>query len=553
MVTSIVVFQINILNVDRPNLAIESINPSIDNSIKNSLGDPLGDKGIWIVDLLGYGNTIVLDGDLSDWNGIPHDTFKGVDTYLAYDTTYVYVAATWEDTSNDGEISCWNKTGHINDTHGIWDELVGGDDMLSIGFSNGSYTDMWIWANSIRGDTNYAYETDAAGTPDSGTLPYLRNEDPSVENQPGFDNSTIPITDHTAISNGTVYVGWFDSTPSGSQTDVLISQTWNASGDGKYVIEFRRLLDTGSYTDDIKLDFSVLTDQSFYVDVANKYDALDFDISTYDLSLAAGNEPSEFEVDPIVNPVTSFLLVTGKCYDDYGGFDLLVHLSGWNETYDPNHVNKGDVNWWTGDWSCLLYFNEQDMPIGDHVITVIFSPNYEETIVVKQNITIDDINPPQIVGIVDIDDIYPSGVPNGTEYVTVTVGVSDNYDPYDYLIVQLYHWRGNDVAWMTIMDQFAPGSPTFSGNITLGYASTTISNNYTYFIQVWDTNHNKAISEWHSFILGDKPPASTPPSTPTTPTTSIELGIPFIGGLIVGTIALSIISYRSIKKINRQR
>ncbi len=513
---------------------------------------PMGDKGIWIIDLFTYGNAIVLDGNLSDWAGIPHDVFNGVDVYLAYNETYVFVATSWVDPSNDGEISCWNKTGHINSTHGIWEELDGADDILSIGFSNGTYTDRWIWTNSLKGDANFAYETDGIYTADSGALPFIRNENPLVADQPGFDNTSVVITDHTSILNGTRYFQWFDNTPDGSQTDVSIAQSWNASGDGKYIVEFLRPLDTGSYIDDIKLDFLDLTDQTFFVGSENKHDALDSDVSVYELALAADNEPADFEIDTIVNDVVGPLLITGHCYDDYYGTDILIHLSGWNDTYGPGYIAnaKFGINHFTGGWSYLLYYDENDMPIGDHVLSVEFKPKYDESIKVIQNITIDDINPPQIVGLVDLNERYQNGVPIAFEYVPVTVGINDNYDPNDYLIVHLYSWKGDDVAWMTPMQQFAPGSTTFHANITLDY-SPSEDNNYTYFVQVFDTSNNKALSEWYWFYLGEIPAETT--ITLTAPTTSIGLGITFISGLIVGTIALSIVFYISFKKFQRHK
>lgn len=551
MIFSLVTFQIYQINYETSNVELAAFD--IPENIINLdwVERPMGDKGIWIIDLFSYGNTIVLDGNLSDWTGIPHDVFNGVDVHLAYNETYVFVATSWTDPSIDGEISCWNKTGHINTTHGIWEELDGADDMLSIGFSNGTYTDRWIWANSLKGDANFAYETDGTGTADSGALPFIKNEDPVVADQPGFDNTSVVITDHTSILDGTRYFQWFDNTPDGSQIDVSIAQSWNASGDGKYIVEFLRPLDTGSYIDDIKLDFLDLTDQTFFVGSENKHDALDSDVSVYELSLAADNEPAEFEFDPIVNPVTGALLITGHCYDDYDGTDIHVQLSGWIDTYGPGYFDNATLNFFTGAWNYLFHYDENDLPIGDFALTVEFIPKYDVSIKVTQNITIDDIVPPQILGIVDLNARYPEGVPSVTEYVPVTVGVADNYDPKDYLIVQLYHWKGDSVALMTPMQQFAPGSTTFCANITLDYSSPNDDNNYTYFVQAWDTSHNKVISERYWFYLGEIPAETT--ITLTTPTTSIGLGITFISGLIVGTIALSVVFYVSIKKFQRQR
>ncbi len=54
----------------------------------------MDNKGIWIYDITG-GSGIILDVDLTDWEveGVPHDIFNGVDVYLAYDASTIYVAA----------------------------------------------------------------------------------------------------------------------------------------------------------------------------------------------------------------------------------------------------------------------------------------------------------------------------------------------------------------------------------------------------------------------------------------------------------------------------
>ncbi|MCE7746336.1 MAG: hypothetical protein GPJ52_14495 [Candidatus Heimdallarchaeota archaeon] len=67
----------------------------IQQEFEQSLVTDMGDKGIWIIDLFTYDNAIILDGNLSDWAGIPHDVFNGVDVYLAYNETYVFVATSW--------------------------------------------------------------------------------------------------------------------------------------------------------------------------------------------------------------------------------------------------------------------------------------------------------------------------------------------------------------------------------------------------------------------------------------------------------------------------
>ena len=231
----------------------------------------LGDKGIWIFDITGGGG-ITLDGDLSDWQteGVPHDIFNGVDVYLAFDTANVYVAAQWLDMTEDDKVSHWNKTGNLNVTHGDWEQFGGEDDVLTVGFSDGSDTDLWVWTNSFRTDSE-AYEMDLSGYADMHTLPFIRNIDGSGT-IPIFDNTTMPIVNHLALPVGTIYAGWFDDTPTGSQADVDVVSDYNNTEEFYYTIEFSRPLNTG-YTDDIVLDFSVLTDLSFFVGAANNDDA----------------------------------------------------------------------------------------------------------------------------------------------------------------------------------------------------------------------------------------------------------------------------------------
>lgn len=568
IISSLIVFQIHHIYDEPLDVELAAFDFLEDNVSVEWVERPVGDKGIWIIDLFSYSNNIVLDGNLSDWDGIPHDFFNGVDIYLAYNESFVSVAATWKDTSQDAKMSEWSKTGATDDnaTHGTWVEYHGNDDMVAVGFSNGTYTDMWTWAYSIRGDASNAYEDDGAGTPDAGVLPFVRNLDvgPATQGwlQPATDNSSVAIGDHGALANGTAYKGWFDDVPSGSQTDVDIAYTWNTSGDDMYVVEFRRLLDTGSEVDDIKLDFNDLTGMSFFVGSANKQDFIDMDVGVLELDLADDNEPAEFEIDPFVNPVTDNFLFTGHLYDDYLGFDILVHLSGWNDTYSPGYLVNADVNLFTGGWNYLFDYNEVDMPIGDHTITAEFKPKYDESFKIIQDITIDDIDPPQILGIVDLSERYPDGVPSETEYVTVTVGASDNYQYWsselggytdkDSLTLHLYSWKDDGVALMTPMKQFAPGGATFQANITLDYSSPADDNNYTYYVQVWDPSNNKVTSDHYWFVLGDIPPDTTPTTiTLTEPTTSI--GIAFISGLVIGTISLLLMTYIILRKVKLKR
>lgn len=484
-----------------------------------ALGDPMGDSGILIEDVTAL--TIVADGVLADWAATPFDRFGGVYTYVGYDATNVYVAVTWMDSSNDGVLSEWNKTGATKDnvTHAVWADYDGADDMVAVGFSNGTYTDMWIWAESLRGDANYAYEADGAGKADAGNLPFLRNIDVSEEAlgwlQPEYDNTTTSIVNQGTLANGTAYIGWFDNTPTGSQTDVDIAYTWNASGDDMYVVEFIRPLDTGSEVDDILLDFTTLAGMSFFVGSANKQDSKDMDVSVVGLKLTDVNVPMEFSWDVVDDTVNSAMLLTGVIWDDFDHVEINIHLSGWANTYGPGFWwdYSNGINPATGEWSALFYYDEDDMPLGDQTINVSIHTSYEVDYVTYQNVSIVDNTAPQVVGLVDLNERYPNGVPNGTEYVPITVGASDDYNYWvgglagysdtDLLTVRLYCWADDDVALMTPMVQFSSGGATFSANITLPALAAGETHNYTYFVQVFDPENNKVTSVYYWFIHGD--------------------------------------------------
>jgi len=480
------------------------------------LGDELGTKGIWIADL--GATNIIADGALGDWGATPHDYFNGVDTYIGYNTTHVSVGLTWFDASVDGKISEWNKTGASTDniTHGTWVQYDGAVDMVAVGWTNSTgYADIWVWDNSIRGDANYAYEVNGTWDPDEGDTSFIQNIDTGVLygwQQPEWDNSSVAIPSHVALANGTAYKGWFDDAPTLSQTDVWVAYTHNTSGTNMYIVEMVRALDVG-VADDILLDFTDLTGMDFWVGKENKQDCLDMSVGITDFALANDNEPALFSWDIITNPVTEALLITGVVWDDYLGFDINVRISGWDDTYGAGTWAQADFNTFTGDWSYLFYYDEDDMPIGDHQLNISFVPKYDPVNDTYQNITISDIQAPQVLGLVDVNLQYPCGVPNGTEYVPITVGVSDNYQYWvgglagytdkDLLSVQLYSWKDDDVALMTPMVQFSSGGSTFSANITLPALPAGETHNYTYFVQVWDPENNKGTSEYFWFIHGD--------------------------------------------------
>jgi len=508
-----------------------AIIPASSDVSPEATGGPMGTKGVWLQDV--SGETIFADGDLSDWGSTIHDVFNGVDVYIGYDSSDVYVGLAWVDSSRDGKLSEWNKTGSAtldNATHGTYDQLAGADDMLAVGFTNSSgYSDIWIWMESIRGDDAFAYEVNGSWMPDAGVLPYDENFDTTTIagwEQPDRYNNTNPITDHDGLVNGTSFIGWFDSaTPDQSQADVALGYTWNATGDNRYVVEFIRPLDTGSQVDDILFDFTDTTEldlMTFWVGSENKQDCIDFSVSTRKYNMEPPGETNvaaEFEWDIIANPVHEPLLLQGAVYDDYvveeNNFE--VQLSGWADTYGASYVATiaNDISDFTGDWSYLFYYDEDDMPLGDNTVNITWTPKYD---VVSYNITawqwanISDVAAPSILGLVDVNLQYEDGVPADQTKVPITVGASDNYQYYsadlggytdkDALVVYLFSWVDDGVALMTPMEQFSPGGSTFSANITLVEITDGLTHNVSYFVEVWDPSNNKATSVHYWFIHG---------------------------------------------------
>ena len=507
---------ITVVNFSSPTSG-SSETPATPVASPEALNDPMGTKGVLLTDVTGL---ITVDGSIGDWITIDHDIFNGVDTYIGNDSTYVYVAVAWVDSSKDGKVSEWNKTGSTVDTavNGTWVEYDGADDMVSVGFSNGTYTDMWTWTYSLRNGTTYAYESNSTGGADGGNLPFVRNLDAAYAAddwlQPATDNFSAAITDHDALANGTSYKGWFGNTPTAGQTDVDVAWKWNESGDDRYVVEFRRLQDTGLYVDDIDLDLNNLTNMSFFVGSANKQDFIDMDVSVAEYTMHDDNVAMEFWWDAVDDEVNGAMLLTGTIYDDYDDVEIWIRLSGWDATYGADFWwnYAGGINVVTGAWSALFYYDEDDMPLGDQQINVSVHAKYEALNDTYQNVSIVDDIAPQVVGLVDMNERYPNGVPNGTEYVPITVGASDNYQYWvdgtgytdkDMLTVYLFSWEGDDVALMTPMVQFSSGGTTFSANITLPAILAGETFNYTYFVEVWDPENNKVTSVYHWFIHGE--------------------------------------------------
>ncbi|NHJ31654.1 MAG: hypothetical protein FK732_02215 [Asgard group archaeon] len=487
---------------------------------------PLGNNGTFFEDITAL--SIIEDGSLDDWAGATFDIINGYNVSVGYDANEFFVAVTWEDSSYDNTISYWNKTAY-NTTSGeaTWDFIDGEDDTLTIGFQNGSDYDLMTWCASIRGDI---YEHNGTFG-DTGTLPFLMNSNVDGDG-PVYGNDTNPINE-ASTPNGSLIQGWFDDSPTGSQAGTKLGQTWNASGNDMYVLEFSRYLLT-SESDDIHLDF-VNDEMYFMIGGEDKDDCLsmhDTILSSY--LLHDENEAASLTLNTIPNDgvVEDSFLISGTVYDDYTGWELIVYLSGWEETYGPGVVDDADVNLATGNWSYSFSYDEEDMPLGDHEIWVEFYPLYDDAITIYQNVTFEDNVAPQSLGLVDLHERYPSGVYISDNYnVEVTIGVSDNYDNVDNLTANLFYWKDADVALGVPMVQFSPGSPYYSGNITVE-TRIDFSYNYTYFAEIWDLSNNKKSSEYFWFIV----------RTATSPVP----GFGFISA-IVGLLGASFIIYKKFK------
>jgi hypothetical protein len=314
-----------------------------------------------------------------------------------------------------------------------------------------------------------------------------------------LDFTTPLFADETQYVDGTIFSGWYAgdmiASPTASQTDVEMWWMWNATGDECYSMEIVRDLDTG-FGDDVVLDFSGAV--TFYLGIEDGASSEGLLTSMTGYKLSIENEDPYLKIDTIVNPVTESLLVTGNVYDDFVGYTLSINLDAWDDTYGEDTWETIDVTESIGNWSYLFQFNDQDMPLGeDWEILVELTTMYSAPLVENYTITIDDVNPPNIEGIVDIADRYENGiVPLEDEVLVITVGLTDDYCLNDEITAELYFWKGDDVALSVPMTQFAPATTTFIGNLTVEHVPG-VNATYTYFIAAWDTNFNKATSLLH--------------------------------------------------------
>jgi hypothetical protein len=483
----------------------------------------VGDKDIMITNITDS-HSITQDGDLSDWIGLPFNNYETaywsnrntVNISLAYDDEYVYVALQWLDASFSNEsIGYYTKTGMMNGTHALWDFLDGADDVITFGFSNGSYDDSGTWTASNRTDDSHAFEFSDYDTPDEGVLPFdinsIYNYHGAYDGMPIFDNSHTPIVDYASIPVGTSYVAYYPQTPTFSQTDYELGWNWNESLENGYSLEIVRKLNTTN-SDDMVLDFS-LEGNVFYVGVAKEYSTRDMYCSTSGLDIGITNKPANFTFDSITSPVVEDLLLKGIVEDDYGIEEVEIKVSGWNDTHGPDYHWTTWLNPYTGIWDEVLEYNYAELPLGEQNITVKIIPKYEDPIILWQIIDVQDNLPPIIMGVIDVNSRYPNGVPASESNITIIAGIYDNYGSVN-LTTTLYYSTNFGVSDEIIMEPFTEFGTTFNAVIQLPEVNITATEqiyyNYTFYIAAKDLANYTVYSENYSFtypdILQEAPP-----------------------------------------------
>lgn len=533
------------------------------NQKTNIIEEAIGEKGIWAQNITGL-SSITIDNDLSEWENIPYLNINNVLIWLAFDESNVYIAFEWDDITFDDELSHWRKYGMFNETIAYWFLYEGADDALSIGFTQNGSTDISIWTASNRTDNYFMYECDENGFPDLGNLPYVMNTNKTLtfENaKPIYDNSSITLpSDESIIQDGTSYVAWFDSnlSPNESQNDTEIAIDWNNNKIGTYSVEIVRALNTG-HGDDIVINFSEPLIFSF--GISNKHFARSMLVTMEDYLVSLENEVSNLTLNPIndANPIEDGIQVyddlylQGTVYDDYKNSLIYIQLPAWEYTYGPNFTAQANIHENDGTWSYYLHFNEFDMPLGENEIIITLVPQYDNPITINETIIIDDIIAPTIYGIVDIAVRFPDGVPYDQGSVLITAGLSDNYCINDDITAFLYYYKDNDVATIVGMSQFLPGSTSFIADIPIEPEFNRIAQ-YTYFLQVWDTNLNIKTSEHFTFFVQPTTsPSTTPPETPSTTSKVYTLLVPLRSfGLILGVLLFLSMKLFLLRKKNQR-
>lgn len=557
--------------VDAPAQTVSEDNEALDSS-PNALGDPLGGKGIWAQEA--NMSLFTADGNLTDWagTGVQSEIFNGIEVWLAYDNVSVYVGLKWTDATLDNTVGNWTKT--AEDT---WEFIAGADDMVTVGFSDGTDSDYWVWTASNRTADDYALEIDAAGAPDGGTVPFEANSnvtDPAAAidgtafqapAKPLYDESWTPISNYSAIPVNTSYYAWktTPTAPTGNQTQVGVG--WYYSGT-EYMVEMTRALDPGA-TDDFAIDFT--GDLDFVIGGANAQDTSSLLIATEAYSVGTTNEPAQLVLDDIPDTITESFFVSGQIWDDYGPTDTTqwtveINTTGWDAVYDPAQ------NWWeadlgakpkykdfifippSGEWSYFMKYPVtvssayewygvgfaivNDLPLMTQTVYVTYEAKYDGPMVVSDTFTVVDSTAPEISQMVNITDRYGGAVPYGEDVVNFAATLSDNHDLTNNLSVSLWYYKEDEVPSTEPMVVEGIAGSIFNTNVTIEHSETPGEYyNYTYFVEAWDTSLNKATSSYMWFL-----------SEPKVVISSATPGFGIIAGLF-GTAIVALLLRKKLK------
>jgi hypothetical protein len=253
---------------------------------------------------------ITIDGEASEsaWNSadvltIPNVDSSGVNVTLKAltDGTYLYVYATWSDTTKDETRKGWSFNGTA------WSNVGGNEDRISIAWNLGSTIvcghnpgtndtmlfDIWHWKaarTALAGWADDKYwdgsgrQSDAktaggysdnsvvaqAGGPAAVTAA-LGNSTPvtafSDEDRPYWDNGGSVISWTNGVNStpiGDFVHGYKSIIPTGSRGDVITGSLHNGTA---WEVEFKRALNTGNADDDVA--FSAGNSIPFHVAVHN--------------------------------------------------------------------------------------------------------------------------------------------------------------------------------------------------------------------------------------------------------------------------------------------
>ena len=478
------------------------------NPIISPTAQPMGEKAIWAQNLTG-GSGIAIDSDLSEWLSLPSLNLTNIRIWLAFDETNVYIACEWKIYELYNESSFWRKSGMDNDTFARWYISWRFESTFGIGFEQNGMTDISIWTASNKTRNNVMYECDEEGNPDNGTLPAIMNSAGNVidtEIGPKWDNeSNLLPTDQSEISDNTEYYCWLNTSaiPDDSQNDTQISIDWENYMNDTLLIEIVRPLDTG-HPDDIIIDFT----QPLYF-IFNCYEhvnAVNYEIPYSDYLVGLDNEEPSLTLDAITdsNPsidgiqIQDSLLLTGTVYDDYLYSELEIHLSGWDLTF-PGYFGYANIYLATGTWSYNLNYDSETMPLGVNNVTLIYRAQYDDPIIIKETIIIEDVESPELAPI-NISSRYPDGVPGDVRSIAISTFIDDNYNDNRNLTAFLYYSVDGEQKNPIEMIQTHVGSSLFTANLPL---TKSIDKNieYTYFIRANDIENNIINSPVYSFFV----------------------------------------------------